>query len=266
MVADPTKNAFPKRILGTAKLGNISKRESVNLLSKLTDMGVDFIDTAPTYPGSEQYIGNFIRNNPKNELKIYTKFGRSEQTLTLNLFKLSFYSSLKKLGIESLYSVSIHNRKESDISEEIFEFVEELKSLGDLQQFGWSGGWDNVPKNSINAYDYFMLPINPFINDQLKKYVDTDKPIIAMNPFANFFWNYQEWSIFKTFYKTKIKKRFNPKPVAYLDKFDISGSPSLNFLINYAINFKNVEGICFGSTNSNHINEICEILNSAKPY
>jgi predicted aldo/keto reductase-like oxidoreductase len=265
MIANHAKNAFPKRILGTTKLGNISKRESVNLLSKLIDIGVDSIDTAPTYPGSEQYIGNFVRNEPNNKLKIYTKFGRSEQTLTLNSFKLSFYSSLKRLGVESLYSISVHNRKECDISEEIFEFIKKLKSLGDLQRFGWSGGWDNVPKNTRNPYDFFMLPINPFIDDQFKKNIDTDKPVIAMNPFANFFWNYQEWSTFKTFYKTKIRKRFNPEPVAYLDKFDISSPPSLNFLIDYAINFKNVEGICFGSTNLNHVTEICKILDSTKP-
>ena len=47
------------KVLGTARLGNISKNNSFKLLCKLSSVDINLIDTAPSYPRSEVRIGSF---------------------------------------------------------------------------------------------------------------------------------------------------------------------------------------------------------------
>ena len=47
------------RILGTARLGNISKKDSYKLLCELSSVNINLLDTAPSYPRSELRIGSF---------------------------------------------------------------------------------------------------------------------------------------------------------------------------------------------------------------
>jgi len=54
--------------------------------------------------------------------------------------------------------------------------------------------------NPIKRYDYLMLPINLFIPNITKIVLDLKISIIAMNPFANFFWIYKK----KNYIETKI--------------------------------------------------------------
>ena len=62
------------RLLGTARLGNISKKNSFKLLNKLSSINIDLLDTAPSYPRSEVRIGSFLAKNPLG-IRVFTKFG-----------------------------------------------------------------------------------------------------------------------------------------------------------------------------------------------
>lgn len=247
------------KILGTARLGNLSERKASEILDCLEKLHVDGIDTAPTYPKSEILIGKFFTQNPGCQLKIFTKWGRGEQ-LSLDSFKSSIYSSLKAMKVDSIYSVSVHNRKISEIPQEVFEQVIKFKSEGVINKFGWCGDWENLSLEVMN-FDYLMLPVNPFVKNLTL--VDLpNKPIIAMNPFANFFWTYQHWNIIERFYNHKFRRRFNPIPNKYLNsQKEVKMPPNIEDLISFALKTKNINGICFGSTNLNHITEISECFN-----
>jgi hypothetical protein len=106
-----------------------------------------------------------------------------------------------------------------------------------------------------------MLPVNPFVKN-LTLVDPLNKPIIAMNPFANFFWTYHHWNIIERFYNNKFRRRFNPIPYKYLNsQKKAKMPPNIEDLISFALKTKNINGICFGSTNLKHITEISECFN-----
>jgi aryl-alcohol dehydrogenase-like predicted oxidoreductase len=252
---------LPIRILGASKIGNLSKRDGVNLLTMLNDYGITYIDTAPTYPGSEEVIGKFKSSHRNQELKIITKYGRGVQSLNALTLQNSLSKSLRKLKVGNLFALSIHNRDEKDIPKEIFELATEFKSTGLINMFGWCGDWDKIPRHSLKNFDFLMVPVNPYIPRITEKLSKIDVPIIAINPFANFFWNYKKWNKFEKFYYERLKRRFNPSPKYYSENLTIPPK-SLDDMLKFVLNLNKIEGIVFGSTKVKHISEITESFNA----
>ena len=189
LISDAYQNNY-SRILGTARLGNISKKNSYKLLCKLSSVNINLLDTAPSYTRSEVRIGHFLAKNPLG-IRVLTKFGRGNQTLSSKMMIQSLNLSLQRLKMNQVFGLSIHNRKISEIPEEIFVDANNLKAEGKISKFGWCGEWDKLPIDKLRDFDYVMLPINPFLANFTELIEKIDVPIIAMNPFANFFWNYQ---------------------------------------------------------------------------
>lgn len=246
------------RMLGTAKLGNLSQKNASKLLSTLSDNLVEQIDTAPSYPLSEYRIGGYMRCNPNSGLKIFTKFGRENQPLTRAILRDSLGLSLGRLKVNEIYGLSVHNRRESEIGEEVFEEVLYLKDSGLISRFGWCGDWDRIPSKTLHLYDFVMLAVNPYIPEVTQNLKKINIPIIAMNPFANFFWNYKKWGRFESIYSERLLKRFNPPPSKYLAQ-DFSTEKTIKGLLEFVLK-EGLASICFGSTSLNHIEEICKII------
>ena len=247
------------RMLGSAKLGSLSQKNASKLLSGLSDNLVDRIDTAPSYPRSEYRLGEYMRCNPKSELKIFTKFGRENKTLTRADLRNSLKLSLKRLKVNEIHGLSVHNRHESEISEDIFEEVLYMKASGLISKFGWCGDWEKIPSRTIKHYDFVMLPVNSFVPDVAQSLKEVNLPVIAMNPFANFFWNYRKWGRIEKFYNERLLKKFNRFPDKYLGQVQSEGK-SLKELLEFILQKEDLTSICFGSTSLNHVKEICKIL------
>ena len=92
-----------------------------------------------------------------------TKFGRGNQTLNSQMLTQSLNSSLGRLRVGQVFGLSIHNRKISEITEEIFITANNSKVEGKISKFGWCAEWDKLPINKLRDFDYVMLPINPFL-------------------------------------------------------------------------------------------------------
>ena len=253
------------RMLGSAKLGNLSQKKVSELLSALSDNSVDQIDTAPSYPRSEYRIGGYIRCNPSSTLKIFTKFGREDQALTRAALKNSLRLSLKRLRVNEIHGLSVHNRIESEIHEEVFEEVSHLKASGLISRFGWCGDWDKIPSKTLKYYDFVMLPINPYIPNLAQNLNKIDIPVIAMNPFANFFWNYKRWGRFEKIYNEHLLKRFNPYPSKYLGQV-LETKKSIKELLEFVLRKEDLTSICFGSTSLSHVEEICRIIDQYEKH
>lgn len=247
------------RILGAARLGNLSNSKIFKLLDVLPELQINFLDTAPSYPESEIKIGNFFSKSDYR-FQVFTKFGRGVGDLTaLNLVE-SLDSSLRRLRSEQIYGFSIHNRAADVITDELIELLTELKLQGKIFKFGWCGSWDNLPLNLIQYFDYLMLPINKFIPGVSISVTGIDIPIIAMNPFANFFWKYKKTNQVQKFFKEKFFGVYNPEPQYFKHQTSVLNPPSLNEMVKFSIGFENVFGLCFGSTKLEHILEICDSL------
>jgi hypothetical protein len=241
-------------ILGTSKLGELSKSESYKLLDASLGLGIQYIDTAPTYPKSEKLIGNFIGHT--NKINVITKFGRESTFLKTDEMFDSIRSSCKKLKLETLYALVIHNRPSSAFDEKLLEYSIKLKHAGVIRYFGWSGGWQNLPKSKYFKYfDFVMVPTNQFIPNLENKIKTVKTTVIGMNPFANFFWNYKAYNPILKFYRERLLKKYNPKP-PYKFESNFHKPPELQEMLNFLNTLKRVDGICFGSTKINHIREV----------
>jgi aryl-alcohol dehydrogenase-like predicted oxidoreductase len=247
------------RILGTARLGNISKKNSYKLLCKLNSVNINLLDTAPSYPRSEVRIGSFLAKNPLG-IKVLTKFGRGNQTLSSEMMTQSLDLSLRRLKVNQVFGLSIHNREISEIPEEIFVNANNLKAEGKISKFGWCGEWDKLPTGQLRDFDYVMLPINPFLANFTELIEKIDVPIIAMNPFANFFWNYRKTNGLLNLYNERVRRIFNPEPIYLRSDHILTEPPKLDDLVRFVCGLKQVHGICFGSTKLDHVAHVTRCL------
>ena len=109
-------------------------------------------------------------------------------------------------------------------------------------------------------FDYVMLPINPFLASFTELIKKIDVPIIAMNPFANFFWNYQKTNGLLNLYNERVRKIFNPEPIYLQSNHIITETPKLEDLLEFVCSLKQVNGICFGSTKFAHVVRVTRCL------
>lgn len=244
-------------ILGTTKLGNLSKHDSFKFLDEIQNLEIQHIDTAPTYPNSEVLIGKYIQS--EKELKIFSKFGREINFLSKREFEISLSNSLKRLNIESLYGVSIHNKPASTFNVDFLDSLTKLKIDGAFKYLGWSGSWNNLPPTHyLDFLDYVMLPINKFIPSIELNIQKIEIPVIAMNPFANFFWDYKPLNPIKNIFREIFLKKFHTPP-SYKHILTRDEIPSVTDMIKYVKCFNSVHGICFGSINIRHVAEVVSI-------
>ena len=90
---------------GARKLGQtsgLSFQEQKKLVFKAFDLGVNFIDTAPSYDESERILGKILKDVSRNTCFISTKWTPREENHELNepkQLKQSVDLSLKKLKV-----------------------------------------------------------------------------------------------------------------------------------------------------------------------
>ena len=150
--------------------GPTSKSQIKKILEIAKDLGVDIIDTATVYGNSELLLGN---SNVKN-FKVVTKIPTLKPNI-LNIEKWvndKVYSSIKKLKIESLYGVLIHNSNNffGDKGKILLEALQSLKKDGKIKKIGISI-YDPLELNYIedlNKLDLVQAPMN-LIDRRLQK-------------------------------------------------------------------------------------------------
>ena len=57
---------------GKTSYGNISKKKSLDIISKSFDLGINFFDTSPAYGFSEEILGNCFKNKRDSQYLIIT--------------------------------------------------------------------------------------------------------------------------------------------------------------------------------------------------
>lgn len=90
--------------MGGIPMQRLSKKEAVNMIKKVLDLGVNFIDTANAYLDSEEKIGEAIKGTKREELVISSKSVASDKKTFLGHVDLS----LKQLGIDYIDIYHLH--------------------------------------------------------------------------------------------------------------------------------------------------------------
>jgi aryl-alcohol dehydrogenase-like predicted oxidoreductase len=119
--------------------------ESMKVLRRAVEMGVDFFDTADMYGPhhNEELIGQFLKNN-KIKVKVATKFGivRIPGEYNRNIdnseqyTRLACEASLKRLGIEQIDLYFVHRVDKSKPIEETIQVLQKLKEEGKISRIG----------------------------------------------------------------------------------------------------------------------------------
>ena len=144
--------------LGTVKLGrNLgvkypekfvipNDQEAIKLIYEAKDLGINLIDTAPSYGNSEERLGDLLKNI-RNEWVICSKVGEefengvSKFNFSPKYTRFSIERSLKRLNTDVIDIILVHSDgNDEDIikSYGTLETLSDLKKEGKIRAFGMS--------------------------------------------------------------------------------------------------------------------------------
>jgi uncharacterized protein len=205
LVANINGNTMPKRIFGktgynvsllglggTHMLDHPNKYdESIELINRALDLGLNFIETGSSYGPSEGHIGEVMKYRRK-EVFLASKSGWR----TYDGMMSSFEQSLERLQTDYIDLYQIHNVQSQSDLDSVFtqngaiKALEERRSEGSLGFIGITGHYDPaILKKGIEQYNFdcIELPLNaadvhylPFQYDLLDTAVKKNLGIIAM--------------------------------------------------------------------------------------
>lgn len=195
------RNHQPLSILGygclrfTRKGGAIDQKKAEEEMRLAIENGVNYFDTAYTYPGSEEALGTFLAKGYREKVNIATKLphyyikkdGDMEQYFQEELARLKT-DHVEYYLMHMLNDIAAWERLSSL---GIQEWIAEKKSRGQIQNIGFSfhGGTENFLK-IIDAYDWDFCQIQYNYMDEhsqagrrgLLHAAEKGLPVIIMEP------------------------------------------------------------------------------------
>ena len=132
--------------LGGDQWGDVSDADALGLLRESAATGVTFLDTADVYGAgrSEELIGQFLKESPREPLFLASKFGRFgvpgwPANFTAAAIRQHTDNSLKRLGIERLDLTQLHCLPMKTLERpEVWDTLRALKAEGKIARFGAS--------------------------------------------------------------------------------------------------------------------------------
>lgn len=153
-------------IFGGYALNTASQEEASIVLDTLKEYGVNHIDTAPSYGGSELRIGSWMKDHRDNFF-LATKIDKR----TYIEAKTQLRESLDRLNVDQIDLIQLHNLTDPNEWETVFgnngalKAAEEARNNGLVKFIGVTGHGMNAPKmhsRSLKNFDFdsVLLPLN----------------------------------------------------------------------------------------------------------
>ncbi len=132
--------------IGGDQWGDVVDADALEVLRASVAAGVTFLDTADVYGAgrSEELIGRFLKESPRDTLFIASKFGRFPRpgwpaNFDPKTIREHTANSLKRLGIERLDLTQLHCLPMEQLKRaEVWETVRSLQKEGKIARFGAS--------------------------------------------------------------------------------------------------------------------------------
>lgn len=130
-----------------------TEAESLRVLDRAFDAGINFIDTADVYSFwaddndggvSETIIGKWLKTKPRNQIVIATKVrgrmwdGPNGEGLSRQHIQLAVEDSLRRLGVETIDLYQVHYPDDSTPLEETLRALDDLVRQGKVRYLGAS--------------------------------------------------------------------------------------------------------------------------------
>jgi aryl-alcohol dehydrogenase-like predicted oxidoreductase len=271
------KRAFGKTDMNVSVLGfggaeigfeNASLHVVKELLAAAIDHGLNVIDTAECYVGSEELIGNAVGNRRK-EFYLFSKCGHGENYMTDAWGKAdiakSIERSLKRLKTDYLDLIQLHSCSESLLKEgEVIEALQEAKQAGKTRYIGYSGdGADARYAIGTGAFDALQTSVSiadqEAIEGNLPEALKRGLGVIAKRPIANAAW------------KSKSKPS-NSYVVPYWERLQklgyafINGNPTVSaeIALRFTLSVPGVHVAIVGTTKPSRWKENADLLSNGQ--
>ena len=213
---------------GSAPIGYLNAEQDAAsaILNLMLDSGVNLIDTAASYPGSEQLIQKAIGHR-RGEFVLVSKCGGklpdiAEPAWSPTLISQTVDRSLQNLGTDHLDVMLLHSCDLNKLkSGGVIEPLIKARDAGKIRFVGYSGdndaavhaaGLDDVAviETSINIVDQ----VN--IDKVLPVCIEKNKAVLAKRPIANAAWKdlAEQQGLYKSYAKTYTERltKMNLKP------------------------------------------------------
>jgi aryl-alcohol dehydrogenase-like predicted oxidoreductase len=189
---DVTVLGFGSAGIAGGDLENIRK-----VLNSALDAGINVIDTAECYEGSEESIGNAISKR-RAEFFVFTKCGHprgiGSQDWSANSILESIERSLRRLQTDCIDLIQLHGCSEAVLKKgEAISALEKARERGWVRYLGYSG--DGRPARfavECDAFDALQTSINIADQEAISQIVPLARTrnigLIAKRPLANFAW------------------------------------------------------------------------------
>ncbi|MEY2479817.1 MAG: hypothetical protein QOI04_744 [Verrucomicrobiota bacterium] len=226
---------------GGAEIGYEQTAQSTveTLLRNALDLGINVIDTAECYAGSEEMIGRAVSDRRK-EFYLFTKCGHphgmeSASNWSQDSILKSIERSLQRLKTDYVDLVHLHSCSESDLRKgEVITALQTARERGHTRYIGYSG--DSRAAHfavECGAFDSLQISINiadqEAIESTLPLAQKNQMGVIAKRPIANAAWKtgHKPASSYHHEYWERLRKL----------KYDFLQSHDLEKTIGHALRF-----------------------------
>ncbi len=139
----------------------IDEVKAIELIRKAIDSGVNYIDTAYFYPGSEAVVGKALKDGYREKVILATKLPMSLVKTKADLQKY-YLEELESLQEEHIDVYFLHNLYEKNwdkvIELDAIEFMQDLKRKGKISYIAASIHGDNAHfKKVVDAFDWDLV-------------------------------------------------------------------------------------------------------------
>ena len=186
---------------GGAEIGyeNVAFEQVNRLLHAALDAGLNVIDTAECYPGSEEMIGRAV-NGRRKDFFLFTKCGHASGFALPDwdprMLEMQIDRSLKRLRVDSVDLVQLHSCSRAVLEKgDALRVLENARDAGKTRFIGYSGdGQDAVYAIESGRFDTLQTSVSiadlEAIDLTLPRAAKRNMGVIAKRPIANVAWRW----------------------------------------------------------------------------
>ncbi len=179
------------------KMGSLDEQKAFSLLNQAIEAGVNYLDTAYIYPGSEQMLGRFFAAYPSVRDRIYLATKLPHYLIRTKQDIDRFFSEqLRRLKTDHIDYYLMHMLPDTAVWERLVglgmeEWIAEKKRTGQIRQIGFSyHGNSEMFCRLLDSYDWDFCQIQYNYMDEhsqagrkgLQYAASKGLPVIIMEP------------------------------------------------------------------------------------
>jgi aryl-alcohol dehydrogenase-like predicted oxidoreductase len=184
---------------GAAEIGyeNVPFPQVERLLHAALDAGLNIVDTAECYPGSEEMIGRAISGRRK-DFFLFTKCGHASgfdlPDWDLRMLEMQIDRSLQRLRVDHVDLVQLHSCSKSILEKgDVIRVLEKARDAGKTRYIGYSGdGQAALYAIQTGRFDTLQTSVNiadaEAVGLTLPLAAGQNIGVIAKRPIANAAW------------------------------------------------------------------------------